>query len=312
MKNSTFSTLFTTLLTGLFFLLIACSDSSNQPAKDEKIDEIQAKVEPELKAEKSSEAIVEEVLTPAPKADQILDRPEDQNTDKINQEPQDGQLPLVTIDDSDDDEDDKLDNTDIDQLLAKIQNPDSNIAQEQGVQYNIDGINPHDIVLGDANSKVVLIEYSSPTCPSCAYYHQKFYPKIKEKYIDTNKIAYVFRFFVANKQDLDGSVLAMCDMKKFSAFVDTIYSSQSSWISKKSYRDILSNIAQLGGLSQEQYEQCLNDEKIRDILALQSQKIYDKFPSRVVLTPCFLLNGTLLTGSHSFEALSVEIDKYLK
>ena len=65
---------------------------------------------------------------------------------------------------------------------------------------------PDDMVIGDAKSKVVLVEYFSPTCPHCVHYHQKIFPEIQKKYIDTKKIAYVTREFIGNKQDLDATI----------------------------------------------------------------------------------------------------------
>ena len=71
-------------------------------------------------------------------------------------------------------------------------------------------VSSDDIVIGDPKSKIVLVEYFAPTCPHCVHYHQKIFPEIKAKYIDTNKIAYVIREFIGNKQDLDATILARC------------------------------------------------------------------------------------------------------
>lgn len=185
-------------------------------------------------------------------------------------------------------------------------------ASQMPSEYNVDKINDSDIVFGNRNAQVVLIEYSSPTCPHCAYYHQNFFPKLKAKYIDTNKIAYVFRFFIFNKQDLDAASLVMCDVNKITPFIDTIYSRQQAWAYQQNYQDILFNIAQLGGISHEQYNKCLSDSNIRDMLILQSKKIHEKFASKLAATPAFILNGQLLTQSHSFKAISDEIDKHLQ
>ena len=69
-------------------------------------------------------------------------------------------------------------------------------------------VDDNDMVLGNKKSNVIVVEYFSPTCPHCAYYHQTIFPELKKKYIDTNKIAYVVREFIATKQDLDAAILA--------------------------------------------------------------------------------------------------------
>ncbi len=71
-------------------------------------------------------------------------------------------------------------------------------------------VDDNDMVLGNKKSNVIVVEYFSPTCPHCAYYHQTIFPELKKKYIDTNKIAYVVREFIATKQDLDAAILARC------------------------------------------------------------------------------------------------------
>ena len=49
-----------------------------------------------------------------------------------------------------------------------------------------------EVFLGNKDAKIVVIEYASMTCAHCANFHKKVYPKIKENYIDTNKIKFIF------------------------------------------------------------------------------------------------------------------------
>src|SRR5262245_55399639 len=56
-------------------------------------------------------------------------------------------------------------------------------------------INEDDVVLGQANAPVTLIEYASSTCPHCAEFHERVFEHLKANYIDTGKVKYVFREF---------------------------------------------------------------------------------------------------------------------
>ncbi len=199
----------------------------------------------------------------------------------------------------------------VEEQNSKAEDSKESAAQDQASD-DIFKINEHDIVLGDVNSKIVIIEYSSLSCPHCSYYHENAYKKIKAKYIDTGKIAYVLRNFIWNKQDLDGSVLALCDRTKFYAFMDTLYARQQSWAFSKNYQEILTNIGQLGGITPEKYSTCLNDEKIRDHLVLQSKQFSDKMSAKIPGTPAFIINGTFLNQPHSFNAISAELEKLIK
>jgi len=173
-------------------------------------------------------------------------------------------------------------------------------------------INDYDMFVGDANSKIILIEYFSPTCPHCAYYHKTIYPEIKKKYIDTNKIAYVTREFIGNKQDLDASILARClnDKESFFKYTEVILQQQESWSQSSKYRELLTNIGQLGGISPEKYSECLNDNSLVEKL-INNTKLAAKSP-RFMGTPAFFINGDQYDGAYSVEGISKAIDKKLQ
>ncbi|MEY3196703.1 MAG: hypothetical protein RLZZ59_69 [Pseudomonadota bacterium] len=170
---------------------------------------------------------------------------------------------------------------------------------------------PNDILLGSPDSKVIIVEYSSPTCPHCSYYHKEIYPQIKTKYIDSGKVAYILREFITNKQDLDAALLGRClkDKNDPLKLFQVIYAQQDKWASNKNYRQILENLGQLAGISQEQYDKCLNDKVLIEFLANHSRTIsfYKDFPG----TPSFFVNAKLHKGAYSVEVLSQTIESAL-
>src|SRR5690606_38536225 len=52
-----------------------------------------------------------------------------------------------------------------------------------------------DMVMGSEDAPVTIIEYASMTCPHCASFHVNTLPTIKEKYVDTGKVRFIFREF---------------------------------------------------------------------------------------------------------------------
>jgi len=184
-------------------------------------------------------------------------------------------------------------------------NPDNN-AYVRGLF-----VAPDDVVLGDPKSKIVLVEYFSPTCPHCVHYHQKIFPEIRTKYIDTNKIAYVIREFIANKQDLDATLLARCNGNTdiYIKFLDVILNQQNNWAFSKNYREILTNIGSLGGVTPENFSQCLNDQNKIKIL-MENTKLAASLPN-FVGTPSFFINSKHFTERYTFEELSKALDKEL-
>lgn len=173
-------------------------------------------------------------------------------------------------------------------------------------------IKADDVLWGSKDAKVVLIEYFSPTCPHCVYFHNKILPVLKEKYIDTNKIAYIFREFISNKQDLDATILAKCsgELDSYTNFMNVLLAQQSKWAFSKNYREILTNIGMLGGVNAEKFGQCLQDEKMINSL-MENTKLIASEPN-FVGTPAFIINGEFHLKSYSVEDLSNAIDKLLK
>jgi protein-disulfide isomerase len=170
---------------------------------------------------------------------------------------------------------------------------------------------PDDIVLGDSSANLVFVEYFSPTCPHCVNYHKNIFPLIKENFVDTGKIQYIMREFIGNKQDLDATILARCakDQDMYFKFIDIILNKQDNWMYSKNYREILTNIGTMGGISAEQYAKCLNDEsQIRNLI--ENTKLAAK-DQRFIGTPSFFINGKIFTKPYTVEELSQAINAAL-
>lgn len=50
-----------------------------------------------------------------------------------------------------------------------------------------------DVVFGDPNAKVWIIEFSSPLCPHCQKYHSEKFKEIYNEYVTTGKAFYIFK-----------------------------------------------------------------------------------------------------------------------
>ena len=181
------------------------------------------------------------------------------------------------------------------------------------VSRSLTAISNDDVVIGNREALVTIVEYFSPTCTHCNVFHQEVFPELKAKYIDTGKIAYVMREFVGNKQDLDASILARCDgsTAKYIQFKSIILSKQDDWSFGTDYRQRLESFAKLGGISKEQYETCLNSDALVKTL-IENTRIAANLHN-FIGTPSFFINGKLLDVRQGITANSIiqEIDKIL-
>jgi protein-disulfide isomerase len=150
-----------------------------------------------------------------------------------------------------------------------------------------------DMVLGNPESKVVLTEYASYTCPHCANFHSEVFKDLKRDYIDTGKIKFVYREVFFDRYGLWAAMIARCggDLRYF-GIQDMIYSTQKEWAASQDPAAIIENLRRLGrtaGLEDAAMDVCLNDGAMAQAMVEKFQK--DTEADGINSTPSFILNG---------------------
>jgi protein-disulfide isomerase len=173
-----------------------------------------------------------------------------------------------------------------------------------------------DMAMGSDTAPVTIIEYASMTCPHCAHFTIETFPKLKERYIDTGKVRYIFREFPLDPLAAGASMLARCaDKEKYFALIDLLFHTQNQWAVQNPL-DPLFNVVKQTGYSRENFNSCLdtrNNEASRKILSgieATRNRAADKF--KVTSTPTFFINGKRVPGALSIEDLEKEITPLLK
>ncbi len=152
-----------------------------------------------------------------------------------------------------------------------------------------------DMVLGDPNAKVTLIEYASVTCPHCAVFNEQVMPAIKEKYIATGKVKLVFREFptAPANYSLIGSVLARCAADKagpeaYFLVTDALFRGQQNWIKDNPKAELVKIVAQ-AGMDEAAVDTCLQRKELVEVINNNAKEGMEKYD--VQGTPSFILNG---------------------
>src|SRR5262249_21753463 len=157
-----------------------------------------------------------------------------------------------------------------------------------------------DMAIGPADAKVTITEFASMTCPHCAAFNAEVFPKLKAEYIDTGKIRYIFREFPLDIKAAAGSMLARCiandHAPKYFAVTDLLFRSQNDWAVKNT-TETLTRIGKQAGLSQQEVEACLKDQKLLDKIAADQKYASDVL--KVDSTPTFFINGERIKGETS-------------
>ena len=166
-----------------------------------------------------------------------------------------------------------------------------------------------DMAIGKADAPVTIIEYSSLSCPHCAHFHSEVFPELKAQYIDTGKVRYIYREFPLNEPALAGAVAARClDPSRFFAFTGLLFAKQADWAYKEDALTPLKAFAKQAGMSGEEFDKCVDNEALqKKILAIrdEGQK------KGVNATPSFFVNGMILKGAPTLQALVEAMKPYL-
>ncbi len=182
-------------------------------------------------------------------------------------------------------------------LIAACGNASSEIAKDGGKpQVTAKGeLSATDMILGDPNAKVTLIEYASVTCPHCAAFNEQVIPGIKEKFIDTGKVKLVFREYptAPANYSLIGSVLARCAAEKagpeaYFLVTDALFRGQKTWI-KDNPKEELVKIVSQAGMGEADLDACLQRKEFVELINTNAKEGMEKY--NVQGTPSFILNG---------------------
>ncbi|WP_349775084.1 DsbA family protein [Frigidibacter sp. SD6-1] len=185
-------------------------------------------------------------------------------------------------------------------------------AQESATTSSAVALVP-DMILGDQNAPVTVVEYASFTCPHCANFHDTVYDEFKKNYIDTGKVKFVYREVYFDKYGLWAAMVARCGgPEKYFGISDMLYDGQRDWLASGADQGIADELRKIGlkaGMTADQVNACLNDnDKAKAMVtAYQTNATNDNVKG----TPTFLINGELHSGEMSYADFAALLDAAL-
>lgn len=169
-----------------------------------------------------------------------------------------------------------------------------------------------DMILGDPDAPVTVIEYASYTCPHCATFHQGTYKDLKKDYIDTGKVRFIFREVYFDRYGLWASMIARCaGPLRFFGVTDLIFENQREWTASNEPAEVADNLRRIGktaGMSDEQLEECLSNGA--EAQALVSWYQENAQADGISSTPSFVIDGQRYSNM-SFNEFSEILDDKL-
>jgi len=201
-----------------------------------------------------------------------------------------------------------------------------------------------DKVLGDANAKVTMIEYLSPTCPHCARVANDVIGPFKDKYVKTGKVKLVLRPFARNTLDAgifllaeaaakaaQSSAPAASDASSASSqavapaaasegyseaaaeawenVINAFFKTQATWEVSDKPLDAIKAVAFQLGFTEDTFNAALKDTNLYAAIQQMVDQAVKDFG--VDGTPTFYINGKQVTGEKTLDELSAVVDPLL-
>lgn len=168
---------------------------------------------------------------------------------------------------------------------------------------------PNDIILGDNNALVTIVEYSSLTCPHCAHFHTDVLPTVKKEYLDTGKAKLVMRYFPLNEPAVKASQLVECvgaQGGNRTNFLKALFETQDKWAFAETYLDDLKKIALVGGVDSAAFDSCMANKDLETKILNSRRDAAEKL--HVEATPSFFINGVKLEKDYTVDGFRAALD----
>ena len=167
-----------------------------------------------------------------------------------------------------------------------------------------------EMVIGQADAPLTIVEYASLGCSHCASFHHDTYPQLKKDYIDTGKVKFVFRDFPLGTPALAATMIARCSgSQRYFGFVEMFFRAQPQWSRASNPLDALTKVARFGGMPSADVQACISNQKLLDHIQGLKENAYKE--DGVNATPYFVIGTEKLSGGLPYDEFKKIVDREL-
>ena len=169
-----------------------------------------------------------------------------------------------------------------------------------------------EVVMGNPDAKVTVIEYASYTCPHCATFHANVLKPLKADYIDTGKIQFIYREVFFDRYGLWAAMIARCGGEmRYPGISGLLYETQAEWAGAGEAPQVIEALRRVGkraGFTDTELDTCLQDGEMAQAMVAKFQR--DAEEHDINSTPSLVINGTKHSNMN-YESLRKLIDAEL-
>jgi protein-disulfide isomerase len=172
-------------------------------------------------------------------------------------------------------------------------------------------VSENDIILGNPDAQVTLIEYADFQCPACALYSKNTAQLLKDF---DGKLRVVYRNFplrAIHRNALPAARAAYSAHKQgaFAAMKMLLFDRQASWALEADPSPLFTSYAKELGLDTTAFEKAYNDPQT---LAFVESQENNAITAGIRATPTFFLNGRQITNPAGYDAFKSLIEQELQ
>ncbi len=166
-----------------------------------------------------------------------------------------------------------------------------------------------DPMLGNQNAKVTMIEFSDYRCPACRDFEEQTWPLIKQAYVDTGKLRFVYRDYPLESlhpgaTNVAATVNCAGEQGRFWEFHDAFYHEQSN-ISEA----LVDRLVKQYGMNKSVLDACRKSGRQHEEIARDVQDAVRN--GEVSGAPTFFIDGHRIVGNQPFSTFQRVIEQEL-
>jgi len=204
-----------------------------------------------------------------------------------------------------------------------VKNPGSLGDNSAGAGVDMKTLVDDDAILGNKNAPVTIVEFSDYQCPFCRRFWTETFHQIKENYIDTGKVRFVYRDFPLSFHPAaqKAAETAECVREEggdaaYFEMHDKIFMEGNILDGGDAINGPVRGTAQFGEAELKQWakdigyniDNCLDSGKMASEVA---KDMRDGQAAGVTGTPGFLINGKLVSGAQPYSVFQQTIEAEL-
>jgi protein-disulfide isomerase len=165
--------------------------------------------------------------------------------------------------------------------------------------------------IGEENALVVVVEYGDFQCPACQYFFQTSVKQLKDEYVQSGQVRFVFRHFAFLGNESQWAAEASeCanEQGRFWEYYDKLYQEQNGENVGVFSKENLKRFAEEIGLDSAKFDQCLDTGRYAEKVQQETQEGQQ---AGVRGTPSVFVNGQYVDNGINYQTLQAAVEAAL-